>query len=243
MVSDQAGTTRDAIDEAFEQDGQHYVLVDTAGLRRPGRRQGTGERVGALMTVRALERAEVALIVVDAEEGLTDQDAHVARMVQDLGRAAVVVANKWDRLDSSTRAERKESIAHGLRFLADAPIVGLSALTGLGLRKLLPATTRVAAAAIRRIPTAELNRWLSDVVARNPPGRSKRGKGRAPIKFQYASQVSVSPPCFVLFCSDADGVTTAYQRFLENRLREQFDFEGTPIRLRLRSRERRGRED
>lgn len=241
VVSAEAGTTRDAIDVHFEHDGRDFVLVDTAGLRRPGRRQGTGERVGALMTVRALERAQVALLVVDASEGLTDQDAHVGRLIQDLGRAVVVVANKWDRVEQGDRPEVKEAVAHGLRFLADAPIVNLSALTGAGLRKLLPAIVRVADSAARRIPTAELNRWLQDVVARNPPGMARQGKGRNPIKFQYASQVGVNPPAFVLFCTDADSVLPAYRRFLENRLRAEFDFAGTPLRLLVRSRKRTSR--
>jgi GTP-binding protein len=238
VVSDEAGTTRDAIDIRFEHAGRAFVLVDTAGLRRPGRRQGTGERVGALMTVRALERARVAILVVDAAEGFTDQDAHVARMARDMGCAAVVAANKWDLVDAPARREVREGIAHGLRFMADVPVVSLSARTGAGVRKLLPAVVRVAEAAGRRVPTAELNRWLQDVVARHPPGMAKRGRARSPIKLQYASQTGVHPPAFVVFCTDAEGVPPAYRRFLENRLRQSFDFAGTPIRLRLRSRER-----
>lgn len=242
VVSDVAGTTRDAIDIRFEHQGQHFVLVDTAGLRRPGRRQGTGEQVGALMTVRALERARVALLVVDAAEGMTDQDAHVARLALDLGCAAVIVANKWDRVASEARKETLEAIEHGLRFMAEAKIVTLSALTGAGLGKLLPAVTRVAAAASRRIPTAELNRWLQDVVERHEPGMPRHGKGSSALKFQYASQIGIHPPAFLIFCSDADSVQPAYRRFLENRLRETFGLEGTPIRLRFRSRKRRGSE-
>ncbi len=240
VVSDVAGTTRDAIDIRFEHLDRHFVLVDTAGLRRPGRRQGTGEQVGALMTVRALERAQVALIVIDSVEGMTDQDAHVARLAQDLGCAAVIVANKWDRVDSDVRKEKLEAIEHGLRFMADAPVVSLSALTGAGLRKLLPAVIRVADAASRRIPTAELNRWLQDVVVRHEPGMPRHGKGSSALKFQYASQIGIHPPSFVIFCSDADSVQAAYKRFLENRLRESFGLQGTPIRLRFRSRKRRG---
>lgn len=240
VVSAEAGTTRDAIDVRFEHEGRGYVLVDTAGLRRPGRRRGTGERIGALMTVRALERAEVALLVVDASEGPTDQDAHVGRAIHDLGRAVVVVANKWDLVEAGQRSELRERIDHALRFLVDAPLVNLSALTGAGVAKLLPAVAHVADSAARRIPTGDLNRWLQEVAARNPPGMAKRGKARAPIKFQYASQVGVHPPAFVLFCSDAEGVPPAYRRYLENQLRAAFGFEGTPIRLRLRDRERRG---
>jgi GTP-binding protein len=118
--------------------------------------------------------------------------------------------------------------------------VTLSALTGAGLRKLLPAVTRVAAAASRRVPTAELNRWLQDVVERHEPGMPRHGKGSSALKFQYASQIGIHPPAFLIFCSDADSVQPAYRRFLENRLRETFGLEGTPIRLRFRSRKRRG---
>ena len=239
VVSAEAGTTRDAIDVQFRIAEQDYVFVDTAGLRRPGRRSGTGERVGALMTVRALERADVALLVLDCEQGPTDQDAHVGRMIQDLGRAVVVVANKWDRVPAEARSEMKERIQHALRFMVEAPLVTLSALTGSGLRKLMPAVARVAESAAQRIPTSDLNRWLQDAVARNPPGMTRHGKGRAPVKFQYGSQVGVHPPTFVLFCTDPDSLPAAYGRFLENQLRSAFGFEGTPLKLLIRKRARR----
>jgi len=239
VVSAEAGTTRDAIDVHFRIGTQDYVFVDTAGLRRPGRRSGTGERVGALMTVRALERADVALLVLDCEQGPTDQDAHVGRMVQDLGRAVVVVANKWDRVPTEARDEMKERIQHALRFMVEAPVVTLSALTGSGLRKLMPAVARVAESAAQRVPTSDLNRWLQDAVARNPPGMTRHGKGRAPVKFQYGSQVGVHPPTFVLFCTDPDSLPAAYPRFLENQLRSAFGFEGTPLKLLIRKRARR----
>ena len=238
VVSAEAGTTRDAIDVHFQQGEHAYVFVDTAGLRRPGRREGTGERVGALMAVRALERAQVALLVLDADQGPVDQDAHVARMISDLGRAVVIVANKWDQVAAEDRAEVKERIAHALRFLVEAPLVTLSALTGAGVRRLLPAVAQVAQAAAQRIPTADFNRWLQDVVARNPPGMSRKGKGRLPIKFQYGSQVGVGPPTFVLFCTEPDGLPAAYARFLENQLRAQFGFEGTPLKILIRKRKR-----
>ena len=236
VVSAEAGTTRDAIDIEFESDGQAFVLVDTAGLRRPGRREGTGEQVGALMAVRALERAQVALLVVDFEEGLTDQDAHVGRLARDMGVSVVVVANKRDRLNGEQRKLAIDGIEHGLRFIEDAPIVSLSALTGAGLKRLLPAVKRVAEAAARRVPTAELNRWLADAVRRHDPGMARKGSRVAPLKFQYASQVGVQPPRFVIFCTDPDSVLVSYRRYLENRLRESFGFEGAPLRLHLRRR-------
>lgn len=236
VVSDEAGTTRDSIDIQFDYDGESYVLVDTAGMRRPGRREGTGERVGALMAVRALERAQVALVVVDAEEGLTDQDAHVARLARDMGVSVVIVANKRDRLDGEQRKLALEDVQHGLRFLEDAPIVSLSALTGAGLSRLLPAIRRVTEASLRRVPTAELNRWLADAIRRHDPGMARKGNRTTPLKFLYASQVGVQPPRFVIFCTDPDSVMVSYRRYLENRLRDSFGFEGCPLRLHLRGR-------
>ncbi len=236
VVSEQAGTTRDAIDIAFEYESEPFVLVDTAGLRRPGRREGTGERIGALMAVRALERAQVAVLVVDAEEGLTDQDAHVARLTRDMGVAVVVVANKRDCLDAEGRKKARAGIEDGLRFIEDAPIVSLSALTGAGLKRLLPAVRRVANAASRRIPTAELNRWLGETIARHEPSMARKGPRITPLKFLYASQVGVQPPRFVIFCTDPDSVKVSYRRYLENQLRASFGFEGCALRLHLRGR-------
>jgi len=242
VVSAVAGTTRDAIDTAFEFEGEQFVLVDTAGLRRPGRREGTGEKVGALMTVRSLERAQVAVLVIDASEGITDQDAHIASMIRDLGCATVVLANKWDLVGKEDRRDLLEDVQHGLRFMADAPIQSLSAKTGASVGKIFPLIVKVAQAASLRVPTSELNRWMEDVVARHDPGMARRGQQRHPLKFFYASQVAVRPPGFVLFCSDADSILPSYKRFLENRLRETFGFEGTPIKLHLRNRRQKPKE-
>ncbi len=236
VVSEVAGTTRDAIDTELEIDGEVFTLIDTAGLRRPGRRKGIGEKVGALMTVRSLERADVALLVIDGEEGFTDQDAHVGRSLRDLGCAAVAIVNKWDLVEKERRSEVLEGVHHGLRFMEDVPVVTLSAKTGARVSKLLPHIVQAARAGGQRIPTAELNRWLKDAVGRHDPGMGRKGSGRGPIKFLYATQVGVRPPTFALFGTSPDAVSTAYRRFLENRLRESFGFEGTPIRLVLRDR-------
>jgi GTP-binding protein len=236
VVSEVAGTTRDAIDTRLEIDDEVYILIDTAGLRRPGRRKGVGERIGALMTVRSLERAQLALLVIDAEEGFTDQDAHVARSLRDLGCAAVAVANKWDLVPKDRRSEIMEGIEHGLRFMDDVPIITLSAKTGSRVTKLFPLIRQVARAGGERISTAEFNRWLKDAVARHDPGINRKAHGRRGIKFLYGTQVGIRPPTFTLFCSSPDNVGVAYRRYLENRLRESFGFEGTPIRLVLRAR-------
>jgi GTP-binding protein len=241
VVSEVPGTTRDAIDTRVDFEGRRFTLVDTAGLRRPGRRTRTAERGSALMTVRSLERARVALVVIDASEGATDQDARVANLARERGCACAVLANKWDLVggEGGERARRvREGIRDTLRFMSDAPVLAVSARTGAGVAGILPLAERVAAAGEQRIPTPALNRWLERVVARHEPGMAQRGPRKRPLKFLYASQTGVRPPTFVLFCTDPAGVQPAYRRFLENRLREEFGFEGTPIRLRLRSRPR-----
>ncbi|MGH0034991.1 MAG: ribosome biogenesis GTPase Der [Myxococcota bacterium] len=240
VVSDVPGTTRDAIDTPFESDGQRYVLIDTAGLRRPGRRTRTAERGSALMTVRSIERAQLVLLVLDSEEGFTDQDAAVARLVRDQGRAAVVLANKWDRVPGERGPEVLDAIRHGLRFMSDTPILTVSALTGAHLSRVWPTVAQVMKSAEQRIPTADLNRWLEDTVRRHEPSLARKGqKRRRPLKFFYATQTGVRPPTFVLFCTDPRAIQTSYRRFLENRLREAFGFEGTPVRIRLRARSER----
>jgi GTP-binding protein len=236
VVSDVPGTTRDAVDVRIEQDGARYTLVDTAGLRRAGRRTRTAEQGSALMTVRALERADVALVVLDASEGFTDQDARVAGLARERGCAVAALANKWDLVPAERRESVREEIAHGLRFMADAPVLHISAKTGAGVGRILERAGRLHEAARRRIGTAELNRWLQDAVRRHEPAMAQRGTRKRPLKFFYVTQTATRPPTFVLFCTEPEAVQPAYRRFLENRLRESFDLEGTPVRLRLRAR-------
>jgi GTP-binding protein len=243
VVSDVPGTTRDTIDIRVEIEGDVFTLVDTAGLRRPGRRDRTVEKPSALMTVRSLERAEVALLVFDAEEGFTDQDARVARLARDRGCATLVLANKWDLVgrdhpdDPDAANAIRETAAHGLRFMSDAPMLTVSAKTGSGIQKIFPMVRRIAEAGRTKIPTAALNRWLKDVVQRHEPAMAQRGGFRRQrLKFFYATQLRVSPPTFLLFCTDPAAVQPSYKRFLENRLRETFDLEGTPVRLQLLAR-------
>jgi GTP-binding protein len=243
VVSDAPGTTRDAIDIALRRDGRDYVLVDTAGLRKVGRRQGPGERGGALMTLRSLERADVALLVVDASEGLADQDARVASLLREHGCSAVVLANKWDLVASDRRSDVLADIAHGLRFMSDVPVVSVSATRGTGFGKLFKKIQKVVSASERRIPTADLNRWLQDVAEKHPPAMASRGFSRRPNKLFYASQVAIRPPTIVVFCTDPEALQTSYVRFLENRLRESFGFEGAPVRVRLRRRSKKKREE
>jgi GTP-binding protein len=235
VVSDQPGTTRDAVDVALTLDGVRYVFVDTAGLRRPGRRDRLAERGSALMAIRAIERAQVALVVMDAGEGFTDQDAHLLGLVRERGCACVLLANKWDLVGAQARALDAE-IERRLRGVADVPVLHVSARTGKGVSRVLGLARRLAAAAGREIPTAELNRWLQDSVRKHEPAMAQRGPRKRPVKFFYATQTATRPPTFLLFCTEPASVQPAYRRFLENRLRERFDLAGVPVRLRLRKR-------
>ena len=194
------------------------------------------------MTLRSLERAELALLVVDASEGIADQDARVASLLREHGCAAVVLANKWDLVDRDDRANVLDDIGHALRFMSDVPVVSVSAQTGAGFGILFRKLRQVVSASELRIPTADLNRWLQDVAEKHPPSMASRGPSRRVNKLFYASQVAVRPPVIVVFCSDPKAIQTSYVRFLENRLRESFGFEGTPVRVRLRARSRRRNE-
>jgi GTP-binding protein len=245
VVSEIPGTTRDAVDTLVVQGDQRFTLIDTAGLRKQGRRTRTAERGSALMTVRALERAQIAFLVIDATEGFRAQDATIASLAHERGCATVILANKWDLVGKGgpDRAkEIREEIQRGLRFLADAPLCQISAKTGAGVGRLLERAQKLQQTAERRIPTAELNRWLQDCVQRHEPAMAQRGHRKRPLKFFYATQTTVRPPTFVLVCTDPNSVQPSYRRFLENRLRESFDFDGIPIRLRLRPRSRKDSE-
>jgi GTP-binding protein len=241
VVSEVPGTTRDAVDIRVEREGEAFVFVDTAGLRRPGRRDRVGERGGALMAVRALEEADVALVLVDAAEGPTDQDARILSLVAERGRAGAVLLNKWDLVaaqgEAAARRVRSEVERH-LPGLAHFPVLPVSAKTGRGVEKLFPLIRGLGEAFRREIPTAELNRWLQEAVARHEPAMGQRGARKRPIKFFYATQTGTGPPTFTLFCTEPEAVQPAYRRFLENRLRERYGLEGVPVRLRLRARAR-----
>ncbi len=234
VVSAQGGTTRDTVDTRVEEGGDVFELVDTAGLRRQGRRDRVGERVSALLALRALERAEVALVVVDAAEGITDQDLHVISAARERGRAVGILLNKWDLVDEA--APLREQVAWELRFAPDTPTLQVSAKSGAGLHRVFGLVRRLAAAARFRVPTAELNRWLRESVAAHEPAMAQRGTRRRPLRFFYATQVGIRPPSLVLFCNDPKAVRASYLRYLENRFRARFDIGGTPIRMLLRAR-------
>ncbi len=238
IVSEIPGTTRDAIDTALEWNGNAIRLIDTAGLRRRGKvaSGAASERYSALRSFRAIERADVAVLLIDAADGLTAQDAHVAGSVVEEGKGLVVAVNKWDLVEKTDRTfdEFATRIRAQVPFLDFAPVVSISALTGLRAGRVLESAVDVAGERRKRIPTGELNRVVGEAVFRQTPPPVK---GRRP-KIFYATQAAVAPPTFVVFTSDAASVHFSYQRYLENRLRDAFGFDGTPIRLIFRDRRR-----
>ncbi len=231
IVHDVPGTTRDAIDSVVEVEGRRVRFVDTAGFRRPGK-AGAVEYYGVVRSLEAVDSSDVALLVVDASEGLTWQDKRVASRVAKAGRGLVVALNKWDLVPSEHRAALFADLKRQLELFPGAPVLRTSALTGSGVGKVLPALTFVDQAWSRRVPTAEVNRVLERAVAAFPP----------PVRLghlRYATQVAARPPLFVLFGTDDPG--HSYRRYLENVLRREFGFAGVPIRLSFRPRPPRGR--
>ncbi len=225
IVSDLPGTTRDAIDTVVTYDENTAVLIDTAGIRRRGRVQHGVESHSVLRTLRALERCNVALLVVDAAEGLTAQDVHIAGYVNDAYKGLVVVLNKWDLVDEDA-GEFKLAVQSRLRWMPHAPCIVISAQTGYHLAHVLPAALQVYAERSRRIATGELNRALRAWLA-NRTLSSKRRR----LNVYYASQVDIHPPTFVFSVNDPSLVHFSHYRFLENSIRRQFGFDGTPLRL------------
>ncbi|MNO43177.1 GTPase Der [compost metagenome] len=229
IVSDVAGTTRDAIDTPFERDGQRYVLIDTAGMRKRGKVYETTEKYSVMRAMRAIERADVVLVVINGEEGIIDQDKHIAGYAHDAGKASIFVVNKWDAVekDDKTMQNFETTIRDHFLFMSYAPIVFLSALTKQRLQKLLPVVQHVAQQHALRITTHLVNDVVSDAVAINPPPTDK---GRR-LRINYVTQVAVKPPTIVVFVNDPSLMHFSYERYLENKIRAAFNFEGTPIRL------------
>ena len=232
IVSDVAGTTRDAIDSYFENQWGKYCFIDTAGMRRKSKVDDAIERYSNLRTISAIERADVCLILVDAQEGVTEQDTKIAGLAHEAGKASVIVVNKWDAVEkeTDTMARMTEEIRRDLSYMTYAPVVFLSALTGQRVDKLYAYINAVANAAAMRITTGVLNSILADATARVQPPTDK---GRR-LKLYYMTQAGVKPPHFVIFCNDARLFHFSYQRYLENQIRAVFGLEGTPIRMTIR---------
>lgn len=234
IVSDIAGTTRDAIDTPYSYDGQEYVIIDTAGMRKKGKVYETTEKYSVLRALRAIERSDVVLVVFNAEEGIQEQDKKIAGYAHEAGKAIVIVVNKWDTLDKDDKTMKAytQQIREHFLFLDYAPIIFVSAETKQRVHQILPIINRVSENHSMRIQSSILNEVIEDAVARNP---APSDKGRR-LRIYYATQVAIKPPTFVVFVNEAELMHFSYERFLENRIRETFDFEGTPIRLITRSR-------
>jgi GTPase len=235
IVSPVPGTTRDPIDTQIELDGQPLVLVDTAGIRRRGSIDRGVERYSVLRSMKAIDAADVAIVMTDATEGYTAQDAHVVGYVLDAFKGIVLVINKWDAVekDEHTADAWLKRLRRDAPYLAWADIVFASALTGQRADRILREAVRVAEERYRRIPTGELNRLVGDAVRAHPPSHVRN---RLP-KIFYATQVGVAPPTFVIFVNDPSLIHFSYKRYLENRIRDEYKFLGTPIRLVFRQRE------
>ncbi|HEY3079506.1 MAG TPA: ribosome biogenesis GTPase Der [Chloroflexota bacterium] len=235
IVSDRPGTTRDAIDTDLDHDGHEVVLVDTAGIRRRGRIEVGVEKYSVIRALRAIGRADVVLVVLDADEGLTAQDAHLAGYVVEAGRGVVLVANKWDLVDKGAESVKEfdAALREHFKFMPWAPTAHVSALTKQRITRPLDMALEAYQQRRRRVPTAELNRVVQRAMEQHAPP-SRRGRR---FKVLYVTQAETEPPTFVLFVNDVRTVPTGYERYLENRIREAFGFEGTPVRLRFRGRE------
>ena len=237
IVSPVAGTTRDAIDTVLETSDQKFRLIDTAGIRRKGKTGEMAEKLSVVMAMKSLQRADVAIVVIDAEEGVTALDAHIAGYAYDAGCSIIIACNKWDAVknkETGTTAEFERKVRDKMKFLDFAPVVTISALTGQRVDKILPLAVRANESRNKRIPTSQLNAFFEAAVSQ-PRG----GSAPAPVKggvsrlhVQYMTQAGIRPPTFIVFTSGGKGgLHFSYERYLLNRLREEFDFFATPLRI------------
>lgn len=237
IVSPIAGTTRDAIDTHLTVDGQDYTLIDTAGIRRKGKTTEMAEKLSVIMARKSLERADVAILVIDAVEGVTNLDANIAGYAVDSGCSVIIAVNKWDALEekeTNTIYEFERTLRQAMKFLDWAPIVTMSALTGQRVAKVLPLVKQAYEARNKRIQTSRLNRFFEDMILQpkggTAPAPVKGGFSR--LKVQFITQAGIRPPLFILFTSGGKaGLHFSYLRYVENRLREEFDLFATPVRL------------
>ncbi|MGC4106143.1 MAG: ribosome biogenesis GTPase Der [Thermomicrobiales bacterium] len=234
IVSDVAGTTRDSLDTDITWKGQPLTLIDTAGIRRRGRVEQGIERFSVMRSMRAIDRADVVLLLIDATEDFTAQDLHIAGYVEEQKKGLVVVVNKWDLIekDAGTMDEYRARAAEQLDFIPYAPVVFISAKMGQRVSQVLDTALSIIEEREKRVSTASLNKMLQEAVAKHQPP-SRPGKW---LKFYYATQADVAPPTFIIFCNDPKQIHFGYRRYLENELREQFGFTGTPIRISFRGR-------
>ena len=238
MVSDIAGTTRDAIDtELTTADGGVYNIIDTAGIRKKSAVEDASvEQYSVLRSIAAIQRCDVALLLIDAQDGVTEQDTKIAGIIHDEGKAAVIVVNKWDTLekDTNTLENYRKKVYDGLKFMSWAPVLFLSAKTGQRVHTVLQTVDQVYGMSSKRVPTGVLNDILADAMADlQPPAVNGRR-----LKIYFVTQHSVNPPTFIFFVNDEKLMHFAYRRYLENYFRKSFDFTGTPLRFIIRQKTR-----
>lgn len=234
IVSDVPGTTRDAIDTPFRYNGENYILVDTAGMRRRKKVELATEKYSVVRSLHAVDRSDVVLMVIDGSQGLTDQDKRIVGYAHEQGKGIVLVVNKWDLVekDHKTQKEMEDKFKGELLFLAYAPMIFVSAVTGQRVGQIMETVHAVVENRLMRVPTGVLNDIIREAVLKNPPPTDK-GKR---LKIYYATQIGVAPPTFALFVNDQEIMHFSYLRYLENRIRDYFIFEGTTLRLQLRNR-------
>jgi GTP-binding protein len=234
IVSPLPGTTRDAIDTQLEFEGVPLTLIDTAGIRRRGRIKPGVEKYSSMRALKAIQRADVALLLIDGTEGVTAQDAHIAGMILDKLKSVLLLVNKWDIVPEEIRDIQSyaEHIRSALKFLDFVPVLFISALVGTNVHKVLPAALQIQEERLQRIPTSRLNELLLEAQAAHAPP-SKAGKR---LRIYFASQVRTDPPTFLFHVNDPKLMHFSYARFLKNRIREEYSYVGTPIRLSFRSR-------
>ncbi|WP_339062693.1 ribosome biogenesis GTPase Der [Tepidibacillus marianensis] len=237
IVSHVAGTTRDAVDTPFSTEEQDYILIDTAGMRKRGKVYETTEKYSVLRALKAIDEADVILVVIDGYSGIIEQDKRIAGYAHEAGKASIFVVNKWDIVEKDDRTMNlfKQKIRDEFQFMTYAPVTFVSAKTKQRIQNILPLVNEVAEAHSMRVSTSVLNDVISDAVTMTAPP-SDKGKR---LKVKYVTQVTVKPPTFVIFVNDKELMHFSYERFLENRLREAFDFDGTPLRLFVREKEER----
>ena len=232
IVSDMAGTTRDATDTSIENENGKYIFIDTAGIRRKARVEDAVERYSVLRSYMAVDRSDVAVILIDATEGFTEQDSKIAGYAHEQGKGCIVAVNKWDAIekDGKTMQEFRKKLENDFSFMSYVPFLFISAVTGQRVNELYPLINQVAANNAMRISTGKLNDLLSYATARVQPPTDK---GRR-LKIYYMTQASIKPPTFVCFCNDAELFHFSYQRYLENQIRETYGLNGTPVRFLVR---------
>jgi GTP-binding protein len=235
VANPEPGTTRDSIDTLVRRDGKEYLFIDTAGVRRRSRVVDRVEKYSVIKSFQSVDRSHISLLMMDSQEPVTDQDARIAGYAYEKGRAVILLLNKWDLIPKDPKVHERymDLVRRGLKYLDHAPILTISALKGKRVPKIFDLIDDIYAKYRKRIPTAHLNKFLEGVLQEHPPGMHRTTKR---IRIYYLTQVRVAPPTFTFFCNYPESIHFSYQRYLENRIRESFDFHGAPLKLLFRKR-------